>query len=84
MQTYLAPCCRPSDPVEYLAAFLLKNNPRRDMIIMEPDNMEKNSVVPNGAQIQGGDVAGTVVLPLIEEKPAIVATPPKDAKKQKK
>ncbi|KAH9568849.1 hypothetical protein CY35_03G100400 [Sphagnum magellanicum] len=38
---------RPSDPVEYLAAFLLKNNPRRDMIIMEPDNMEKNSVVPN-------------------------------------
>jgi hypothetical protein len=27
---------RPSDPAEWLAAFFLKNNPRKDMVITQP------------------------------------------------
>lgn len=34
---------RPSDPAEWLAAFLLKNNPRRDMIITPPELGEQKA-----------------------------------------
>ena len=37
---------RPSDPAEWLAAFLLKNNPRKNMIITPPKIIDPNAPPP--------------------------------------
>lgn len=71
-------CGRPQDPAEYLAAFLLKNNPRRDMVITQPVITDPNAPPPEESEKTVGAEGGAG-----EEKRPSLAAPP-DAQKGKK